>query len=227
MAEVLVSDRPVDGVLRLLLNRPERRNALDRPLVEALAGAIEDCDCRAIVLASTDPDAFCAGADITLDDRERAEVSELLYGLYGRMIACPAPIVAAIGGHAVGGGAQLAIASDVRIAGPNASFRFAGAGHGLAVGSWGLPSLVGRGRALDLCLTMRDVPAHEALRLGLVDRIEEDPGDAALTLADHIAHVAPHAAERIKRIVVAATGVATALELERAANRGWSGALSP
>src|SRR3954467_6370006 len=90
-------------------------------------------------------------------DPERAAVSALLYALYGRMTSSDAIIVAALGGAAVGGGAQLAIAADLRVASPGAHVRIAGPGHGLAVAAWGLPSLVGRGRAVDLCLTMRHV----------------------------------------------------------------------
>jgi enoyl-CoA hydratase/carnithine racemase len=221
--EVLVRDSPVDGVLRLRLNRPERRNALDRALVEALLDAFATCGCRAVVLSSTDAAIFCAGADTSLPDTERAEVSELLYELYGRMLAFPAPIVAAVGGHAVGGGAQLAIASDLRVAGPRASFRFPGPGHGLAVGAWGLPSLVGRGRALDLCLTMRDVDAQEALELGLVERLADEPEGVSVELAAAIAALDPQAAARVKRI--ARADLAAALAAEREANRGWSGSL--
>ncbi len=87
--------------------------------MEALREAFESPDCAAIVLSSTDPAAFCSGADVSLEDAERAEVSDLPYTLYGRMISAPATIVVAVGGHAVGGRAQLAIAGDVRIAGPS------------------------------------------------------------------------------------------------------------
>jgi enoyl-CoA hydratase/carnithine racemase len=225
-AGVLASDYPADGVLRLQLNRPERRNALDRGLVRALLGAFESPDCAAIVLSSTDPAAFCSGADVSLEDAERTEVSDLLYTLYERMISVPAPIVVAVGGHAVGGGVQLAIAGDVRIAGPAASFRFAGAGHGLAVAAWGLPSLVGRGRTLDLCLTMREVVAAEALEIGLVDRIEPAPEEAAVDLATAFARLAPEAAAKVKRVAAEATGLHAALNLERTGNRSWSGSMT-
>ena len=83
-------------------------------------------------------------------------------------------VVAALDGAAVGGGAQLAIAADLRVAAPAAFLQLAGPGHGLAVGAWGLPSLVGRGRALDLCLSMRPVEREEALAIGLVDRVADD-----------------------------------------------------
>ena len=88
-------------------------------------------------------------ADLSLADDERAQVSDLLYRLYQRMLLSPAPVIAAVDGPAVGGGAQLALASDLRVGGAGARLRFVGPGHGLAVGSWGLPSLVGRGRGCE------------------------------------------------------------------------------
>ena len=85
-------------------------------------------------------------------------------------------MLAALDGPAIGGGLQLAITCDLRIAAPAAWLQARGPGHGLAVAAWGLPTLVGRSRALDLCLTGRRVDAQEALAIGLVDRVEDDPG---------------------------------------------------
>src|SRR5919107_4752955 len=141
----LLVDWPAEDVLRLRLNRPDRLNAINTPLVEALNTAFDGVDARAVVLDSSTPRAFCAGADLDLEDAERARVSDLLYALYEKMVRLPIPIVVAINGNAVGGGAQLAIAGDLRVAGPLAILRVAGPGHGLAVAAWGLPSLVGRG----------------------------------------------------------------------------------
>lgn len=221
----LVADRSVADVLVLRLDRPARRNALDLALVGALLDAFDDVSARAVVLGSTDADCFCAGADLTIPDADRAIVSDRLYELYGRMIGLAAPVVTAIGGHAVGAGAQLALASDLRVAGPNAAFRFTGVGHGLAVGSWALPSLVGRGRALDLCTTVRTVAADEGLRIGLVDRVTDDPLDAAVALARSFASLDEAALARVKAIVRDVTHLAPALAQERAQNRAaWSGA---
>jgi enoyl-CoA hydratase len=219
-------DRPAPGVLRLRLDRPERRNALDRPLLAALLDAFAAPDEPVVVLGSTTPEAFCAGADLRLADAERAEVSDLLYELYGRMTACDAIVLAALDGPAVGGGAQLAIAADLRIAARTARIRLAGPGHGLAVGAWGLPSLVGRGRAMDLCLTMRPVDADEALRIGLVDRVADDAGEAALELATELAALDPAAAARVKRVAWASARALEALDVERVENRAaWSGSM--
>jgi enoyl-CoA hydratase/carnithine racemase len=219
-------DRPAPGVLRLRLDRPERRNALDRPLLEALLDAFAAPEEPVVVLGSTTPEAFCSGADLRLQDAERAEVSDLLYELYGRITSSDAIVVAALDGPAVGGGAQLAIAADLRLAARTARIRLAGPGHGLAVGAWGLPSLVGRGRAMDLCLTMRPVDAEEALRIGLVDRVVDDASAAAVELAAELATLDPAAAARVKRVAWASARALEALEVERAENRAaWSGSM--
>lgn len=221
----LLVERPCDGVLRVSLNRPERRNAIDGELLEGLLGAFATTDAHAVVLSSESPAAFCAGLDRGLGAAERQRVSDGLYELYQRMMECEAVIVAALNGHAVGGGVQLALASDVRIAGPDTRLRLAGPGHGLAVGAWGLPSLVGRGRALELCLSMRAVDASEALALGLVDRLEAAPGEAAASFAREIAALDAGAVKRCKQIVGRAAACSEALALERQGNLGWSGEL--
>ena len=219
-------DRPVTGVLRLALDRPERRNALDRPLLEGLLDAFDDPAEPVVVLGSTSPEAFCAGADLRLADAERAEVSDLLYALYERMTASRAIVVAALPGPAVGGGAQLAIAADLRVAAPGARIQVAGPGHGLAVAAWGLPSLIGRGRAMDLCLTMRAVGAEEARAIGLVDRVADDADAAAVELAAELAVLDPAAAARVKRVAWASARALQALEMERVENRAsWTGSM--
>ena len=218
----LLVDRPAEGVARLRLHRPDTRNALDRGLAQSLVDAFREPDAAVVILAGS-PDAFCSGLDLNLDAPERVAVSDLLYGLYEQMLACPVPIVASIAGHAVGGGAQLTIASDLRVAAPSARIRFVGPGHGLAVGAWGLASLVGRGRAMELLLTTRSVQGDEALAIGLVDRVEGDADAAALELATRIASLDGFAVARVKRLVADA-GLIDALRREREQNRAtWSG----
>jgi enoyl-CoA hydratase len=222
----LLTDRPAKDVLRLRLNRPDQLNAINMPLVRALNAAFDSVDARAVVLGSSSQ-AFCSGADLDIEDEERARVSDLLYELYEKMVKLPVPIVVAMNGHAVGAGMQLAVAGDLRIAGPETKMRVAGPGHGLAVAAWGLPSLVGRGRALDLCLTMRAVGAEEALDIGLVDRVEQDPGEAAVGLASEFAGLDPAAVGRVKRVVIEASGYLDALREERSGNSAaWSGSVA-
>jgi enoyl-CoA hydratase/carnithine racemase len=220
---VLRTDEPAEGVLRLRLDRPAKRNAVDRELAEALVEAFGSSDAKVVILGSSGPEAFCAGLDLSLEPAERVAVSDLLYETYERMLASPAPIVASIPGPAIGGGAQLAIAADLRVAGPTAQIRFAGPGHGLAVGAWGLVSLVGRGRAMDLCLSMRPVSADQAAAMGLVDRVAHDPDAEALELATRLARLDLPAVTRVKRLV-ASDDLLEALRRERRDNAAtWMG----
>jgi len=214
-------------VARLLLDRPERHNALDRALVEALHTAVEAEQSNVIVLGSSGSGRFCGGADTSLDDAERAWVSDALYELYARILDLPRPVLAALDGPAIGGGLQLAITCDLRVASPGAWLAARGPGHGLAVAAWGLPGLVGRSRALDLCLTGRRVDAQEALAIGLVDRIADDPAEVALSLASEFAELDEPAVARVKAIVARSGDPAAALADEAAGNRGWKGALPP
>jgi enoyl-CoA hydratase len=194
----------------------------------ALSGHLRAPDARVVLLGAADPTAFCAGADLKLSDADRVEVSDLLYELYRRMIELPVPILAVLQGPAVGGGAQIAVAADLRIADATASLRFLGPGHGLAVGAWVLGSLMGRGRALDLCLNMRVVAAGEALAMGLIDRVVCDPWAEARAMGAHIARLDPGAVGRTKRIIHDGAALASMLEQERDGNRAsWRGSVSP
>ena len=211
------------GFRRVRLDRPDRRNALDLGMVRALHAAFAAETATPILLDSADPGVFCAGADLTVSDAERAEISDLLYQCYQVMITRPGPVIAVITGPAVGGGAQLAGAADLRVAGPDASFRWTGPpGRALAVGAWLLPSLVGRGLALELTMTGRWVDAAEAERIGLVNRVYADPGQAATVLAGQLAERGAGALGAVKQIA-AAGGLLDQLAAERAANQAaWA-----
>ena len=148
----------------------KRRNAVNDAFLARLNEAIDRAEERhdaALVFRSSLDGVFCSGADLTLPDAERALVSDRLYATYQRMLQSPVIFVAEVAGAAVGGGAQLCLAADVCMATPNAWFRFAGAGHGLAVGAWALVNIAGRHAAADMCLTTRRVDAPEAIRLGI------------------------------------------------------------
>jgi enoyl-CoA hydratase/carnithine racemase len=216
------------GYRRLLLSRPERRNALDVGLARALRDALRQDGATPVVLGSTDPGVFCAGADLTIPDADRATVSDLLYTCYEIMITRPGPVIAVVTGPAVGGGAQLAAAADLRIAGPAARLRWTGPpGRGLAVGAWVLTDLVGRGTAMELALTGRWVEAGEALAMGLVNRVEDDPAAAAAVLAAELAAQGPGIAAKVKS-VTAAGGLLDRLHAEAQANRSaWAQAVAP
>jgi enoyl-CoA hydratase len=223
MDELLI-DCPDRNVLRLRLNRPERLNAIDAALAGALSSALDGVEERSVVLDAVGDRAFCSGVDLDIGDAERAAVSDQLYELYEKMVRLPVPIVIALEGYAVGAGAQLALAADLRIAGSAMQFRVAGPGHGLAVGAWGLPSLVGRGRAMDLCLNMRSVGAQEAFSIGLVDRVVENPGESAVELASYYATLSFDAVSRVKAVVNSASARLDLVQQEREGNlSAWSG----
>ena len=214
------------GYRWLRLARPERRNALDVDLMAAVRDAIAAEPEIPVLLGSADPQVFCAGADLTISDAERSVISDLIYDCCETMVTRPGPVISVITGAAVGGGAQLAAASDLRIAGPGARLRWIGPpGPGLAVGAWLLPDLIGRGAAMELVLTGRWVEATEALALGLVNRVTEDPErDAGQIAAELAARPGPGggAAAGVKA-VMAAGGLLDRLRAEREVNRAaWA-----
>jgi len=220
---LLVEHHPA-GYRWLRLARPERRNALDPGLMAALRDALAAEPGAPAAIGSSDPQVFCAGADLTISDAERAVVSDLVYDCCETIVTRPGPVIAVITGAAVGGGAQLAAASDIRIAGPGARLRWIGPQKpphlDLAVGAWLLPDLAGRGAALDLVLTGRWVEAAEALALGLVNRVSDDPERAADQLA---ADLAARGAGAGVKAVMAAGGLLDRLRAEREVNRAaWA-----
>ena len=217
----LVVETSPAGYRRLRLSRPKRRNALDLSLLRAVTDALAADPEVPVVLGSTDPRVFCAGADLTISDAERAAVSDLVYGCCETILTRPGPVIAVVTGPAVGGGAQLAAACDLRIASPAARLRWTGPpGLDLAVGAWLLPDLAGRGAAMDLVLTGRWVEAAEALALGLVNRVCDDPDPVAAQIAADLA--ARGAGAGVKK-VMAAGGLLDRLRAERSANRSaWA-----
>jgi enoyl-CoA hydratase/carnithine racemase len=213
---LVVETSPV-GYRWLRLSRPERRNALDLSLLRAVTDALAADPEVPAVLGSADPRVFCAGADLTISDTERAAVSDLVYTCCETILTRPGPVIAVVTGPAVGGGAQLAAASDLRIASPAARLRWTGPpGLDLAVGAWLLPDLVGRGAAMDLVLTGRWVEAAEALALGLVNRVCDDPEPVAAQIA---AGLAGRGADAGVKAVMAAGGLLDRLRAEQSANR--------
>jgi enoyl-CoA hydratase len=223
----LRAERSPHGFRWLLLACPQRHNPLGPDLARALRDAFAEEPGDLVVLGSTGSRVFCAGADLTIGEAERAQVSALLYECLEIMITRPGPVIAAVAGPAVAGGAQLATAADLRIAGPAARFRWIGPpGRDVAVGAWVLPDLVGRGRAAELAMTGRWVDATEALALGLVNRVEPDPLAAAGELAATLAAGRAGSLARIK-LITATGGLLDRLHAEQEANReAWAAVLA-
>lgn len=213
--------------LRVLLDTPARRNALSWETVDRLHELLRVDPDQPFVLGSTTPGIFSAGADLTVDDATRARLSDRLYEVYQAMVTRPGIVIAVVEGAAVGGGAQLATAADLRLASPAARWRWAGPGHGLAVGAWILPHLVGRARGLDLALTGRWLFAEEALAAGFVSAVVDDPWRAAAELAGRLAAADQDALARVKQVATR-SDLLSGLAEERRTNREcWSGAAPP
>jgi enoyl-CoA hydratase len=205
---VLLIDEPAPGVRRLTLNRPERRNALSRELVERLEAAFaqveDDAAVRAVVLRGSGS-SFCAGADF--DEHFRASGYDIgRTDLWERLESCRVPVVAAVQGWAVTGGFLLAYCCDVVVAADSARFRDTHALLGLVPTggeSQRMPRRLGPFIARDLMLTSRVMGAEEAHRIGFASRVV--PGEqldkAALEVATAIADNAARSVEAIKQLI--------------------------
>lgn len=197
------------------LNRPESRNALNRQVLdrlqEALAALAQRSDLRCLILTGAGDAAFCSGADLrerlALNPEQRTEHTRGIATVANALEQFPVPVIAAIRGYALAGGAELAVACDLRVAGDDAVIGLPEVRVGLFPGAGGvvrLPRLVGAGRARDLLYTGRRVQAAEALAMGLVDRVcaAEALHDEARSLAYEIAHGAPLAIRALKRALL-------------------------
>lgn len=175
------------GVRTLVMTRPAARNALDTGLLAALLDALSEAvadDAVGALVVTGAPGAFSAGADLRepLDHAGAVRRMELFCEVYEALATCPTPTIAALAGPAVGGGAEVAVACDLRVADPTASLRFPGLAMRTPVGPAKLVGLVGVGTAKDLLLTGRTVDAGEAHQLGIVQRITPAGGALALAL---------------------------------------------
>lgn len=203
-------DHPAAGVWRLLIDRPDKRNAIDhdvrQALIEALDAAVADRDCGAIVLGGVG-EIFSAGGDIAsmegLDELGARTRMRHIHSLCLRLQELPIPVVVAAQGYCAGAGAGMALLADVIVVGPDSKFLFPFLRLGLAP-DWGLlrtlPARVGQARARTLLLRGKPIGGEEAFCLGLVDElVEGDVMDAALGLALRMAELPREAFLRMKR----------------------------
>ena len=206
-----------DGVAVVTMNRPQALNAFNTEQLDHLGAAIraigEDRSVRVVILTGAGDRAFAAGADI----KEMVGLTAaegLAFGRKGQALTnavelLPQPVIAAVNGYAFGGGCELAIACDIRLASENARFAQPEVGLGIPPG-WGgtqrLPRLVGPGIAAEMIYTGRQVSAEEALRFGLVNAVH--PLDkliaAAREVATQIAKNSPSAVRAAKRLIAMA-----------------------
>lgn len=210
-----------EGAIALLtIDRPEVHNALDFDTSDALVDAWirfrDDDHLRVAILTGAGERAFCSGADLrgvgdfykNLTSAQRLRRSEQVPGLGGitKNLTIDKPIIAAVNGHCLAGGLELALACDLRIASENASFGLPEVTRGIIPGAGGtqrLPRLVGPERALDLIMTGRRIDAEEAMRIGLISRVvpQSELREEALGIARAIAENGPLAVRAAKAAV--------------------------
>ena len=230
MAEARVRLEISDGVATATLARPEKHNALDVPMFEALGSTAEQLrdegDARVVVLHGEGP-SFCSGLDFPSVAAQGEEAQQIMIGGsrddHGAILAqrvalawlyLPIPVIAALQGHVIGGGFQIALGADIRFAAPDTKMCVKEIAYGLIPdmgASITFPRLMRADVAKELTLTGRTVEADEALELGLVTRIAEDPLGAANELAAMIAERSPAAVRSAKDLL----------------NRAWDGASRP
>jgi len=191
-----------DGIGIAVIDRPARRNALNAELAGELRGHLLGArDLRAVVVTG-EGKAFCAGADLarrfddvaTVDGQGTDSFRPAFEQLLDAIVDHPAPVIAAVNGHALGAGLQLAVACDLRVVQPGAQLGIPASKLGvmLSVANIArLALLVGQGPARDLLLTGRSVDACEALSLGLVHRVVDEARAAAIDWATELARLAP------------------------------------
>jgi enoyl-CoA hydratase/carnithine racemase len=200
-----------DGIAVLTLNRPEVMNSFNFALLNSLKEQVDalkfNTNVRVVIITGAGRKAFCAGADLkertTFDELQVKEFIFTIRNLFTSIEHLNKPVIAAINGVALGGGTELALACDIRIAAMNASMGLTETRLAIIPGAGGtqrLPRLIGRGKAKELIFTGRRVDAREALQIGLVNQIY-DP-ESLLTecqkMAAMICETGPIAIEQAK-----------------------------
>lgn len=196
--ESIIFETDDKGIATVTINRPDKLNALNDELLDELADVFKsiqaDENIRAVIVTGSGDKAFVAGADIKelrkLDGQSGRMVSQKGQQIFQLIEDSRKPVIAAVNGYALGGGAELAMACHLRIAGANAAFGLPEVGLGLIPGYGGtqrLSQLVGRARALEMILTGKQVKAEEAKQMGLINDVtDEDPAEAARGLIGKI-----------------------------------------
>ncbi len=227
----LIQSSIADGVAVVTLNRADALNALTPEMLGELMELFEELDrnvqCRAIVLAGQ-PRAFSVGADLKGRVAEydsggaRDPMGEIVRELFSSMEKISKPVIAALAGYVLGGGLELALACDLRIADSTAKLGFPEANVGSMPGAGGtqrLTRLVGPGIAMELMFAGDRISADEAYRLGIVNKVvpENEAVSAAVEFGKKVATKAPLSIDRIKRSIYVAmsSDLATGLEFEQ------------
>ena len=226
----LLLDHPVEAVARLRIANPERRNALDHEILAAIAATLpqldQGIDTRCVLITGTPP-LFSAGYDIAeftedaFEDEAEALVAHPFQAAMEAIVAHPWPTVAAINGLCLGGGLELAVSCDLRIAAAGAKLGMPPAKLGLVYGHTGLRRFletIGLPRTREMFFTGRNLSAERAERIGLVNQVvgDEEIEPAGVRLAGEIAAAAPLSTRGNKRVmdVLAANPVLSPIQEE-------------
>jgi enoyl-CoA hydratase len=216
MSDVLLKEKLEGRVGVLTINRPDKLNALNGEVRRALIGALEefrtDDDVRVVVLTGAGEKAFIAGADISefKDAKPAQQYRNMQRGnIYSAMEAFPKPVIAMIHGFCLGGGCELSMACDIRIASDKARIGQPEINLGLIPGGGGtqrLPRLVGEGRAMKMIYTGKMISGEEAGRIGLVDEVvpADELRERTLEIARTIGSKSPIALKAAKESILAA-----------------------
>jgi enoyl-CoA hydratase/carnithine racemase len=207
----LLVDEPAQGVTRLTISNPARRGALDHAILDALASTLEGLDARCLLITG-EGDTFSAGYDLGALPREplSAEADRLVANPFAASLDAveryPYPTLAALNGPAIGGGLELALSCDLRIAAAGAHLRMPPAKLGLVYSHTGIQKFIdaiGAPRTRELFLGGRRVDAQTAKAWGLVNAVAEDDklAEQAIALAEEIASAAPLAQRGNKRVI--------------------------
>ncbi len=199
------------GIATLTLNRPEVMNSLNFPLLHALKDRIESFrfrrDLRVVIITGSGERAFCSGADLkeraTLNPDQVREYIFTIRNLFTAIEELNKPVIAAVNGIALGGGTELALASDIRIASSKASMGLTETRLAIIPGAGGtqrLPRLIGKGKAKELIFTGKRIDGQEAVKIGLVNQLCEpdDLLEACREMAAMICETGPVAIEQAK-----------------------------
>lgn len=201
-----IEQQLASGILTITLNRVEKLNALSMDLLHELSNSFLDAknndNVKAVLLTGMGSKAFCAGADINrlaqCNAQSGYQFAQFGQAVFRQLETLGKPSLAAVNGYAFGGGCELAMAATLRIASENAQFAQPEVKLGVIPGYGGtqrLARLVGKGRALDLCLTARSIDASTALQWGLVSQVVPLPQliETATTILNGILTMAPRA----------------------------------
>ncbi len=200
-----------NGVFTITVNRPDKMNALNKDVIADLGKAFEEVynndDIKVCILTGAGPKAFVAGADISeflsLGADGGADLARVgRVNVFDKIENCPKPVVAAVNGFALGGGCELAMACHFRVASENAKFGQPEVNLGLIPGYGGtqrLTQLIGKGKAMELCMTADMIGAAEAKTLGLVNHVYsiEELMPKTIELVEKIKSKAPVAVSKI------------------------------